>query len=194
MAIAFQDFVYNVFVNLLNLQYDSAIILSFLHPAMIIFLLGQLIAWSWILFISGIITEKNNKWIYAPSVIVAALIFIMFTFTVPWKVGYFSVIGLPQIVETILEAVSFPLAAIYLIRSNSQPLRFLATGYLLIVLAEFIIRFQIIEGVIPYLNSVEVIWMLGSWLMCLGFLFMLRNKEELIKLSSFNNIQSEIAM
>ncbi len=194
MAITFQDFVYTVSVNLLNLQYDSAIILSFLHPTMIIFLLGQLIAWSWILFTNRIITERNNKWIYVPSVMVAALIFSMFMLGIPWKVGYFSVIGLPQIIETILEAVGFPLAAICLIRSSTQLIRFLSAGYLLIISADFIIRFSVIEGVIPYLDSVIVIWMLGSWLICLGFLFFCGDKEKLIKLSPSNSIQSQIAM
>jgi len=138
---------------------------------------------------------KAGKSTYTPYAIVSILMFTMFMFGIPWKIEHFSALGIFQAIDTTLEVIGFSLATICLARAKSQLIRFSAIGYLLIVSSDFVIRYHVVSGLIPYLSPLEATWVLGILLICLG-LFLIRNNEknDLFELLPINSLQSQMAI
>src|SRR5207253_4953293 len=139
----------------------NPIIVSLFDVPFALFLLFQLIAWGWILYSNREVPVKAGKSSYISYAIVSMLMFVMFMFGIPWKIEYFSLLGLFQAVDTTLEVIGFALATICLARAKTQLIRFAAIGYLLVVSSDFIIRYHVVSGSIPYLSSLEATWVLG---------------------------------
>lgn len=189
------DGIYNVVLNLFQFQYINPIIVSLFDVPFALFLLFQLIAWGWILFSNREVPVKARKSSYISYAIVSVLMFVMFMFGISWKIEYFSLLGLFQVVDTTLEVIGFALATICLARAKTPLIRFAAIGYLLVVSSDFIIRYHVVSGLIPYLSSLEATWVLGLLLMCLGFFLIPNNKRnESFQLLPVNSLQSQIAI
>ena len=90
------------------------------------------------------------KKFYLPNIVLSILLLIIFIFGIPWKIDYFSVVGLFQSLDTFIEASSFALATICLARSKNKVLHFIAIGYLIIISSDFVIRYYVVSGKIPY--------------------------------------------
>ena len=95
--------------------------------------------------------------------------FAMFMFGLKWQIQYFSLKGIFQSIDTILEVIGFFMATICLARAQTFLIRFTGIGYLLIIASDFIIRYHVVSGMVPYLSSLESTWILGLTLMSLGF-------------------------
>lgn len=189
------DSVYNVVLNLFQFQYINPIVVSLFDVPFGLFLLLQLIAWGWIIFLNKEEETKSDKSSHIPYVIVSILMFIMFMFGVRWKIEHFSLLGIFQVLDTTLEVMGFALATICLARAKTQIIRYSTIGYLLIVSSDFIIRYHVVTGLIPYLSSLEATWVLGLLLICLGFFLNQDNKRnELFRLLPVNSLQSQIAI
>lgn len=119
----------------------------------------------------------------------------MFIFGVKWEIEYFSVKGAFQTIDTVLEVIGFSMATLCLSRAQNFLVRFTSIGYLLVVASDFIIRYHVISGEVPYLSSLESIWVLGLILMSMGF-FLIKDScdERLFKLFMINSLQSQIGI
>lgn len=140
-------------------------------------------------------SDNKRKSLYIPSIILSLLMFMMFIFGVPWKVSYFSTVGLFQFVDTIFEAIGFALVTICLARAKSQLVRFITIGYLIIVSSDFIIRYYVVSGFIPYLSPFEATWVLGLLIICIGFyLGLTEEKAKPLKLIPITSLQSQLTI
>jgi signal transduction histidine kinase len=195
LAATAADSIYNLVVNLLQFQYINPAIISLFDIPFVLFLLFQMAAWGWILYTSRETTLPIRKSSYAPYAIVSILMFILFMFGIPWRIGYLSTIGIFQTIDTILEVIGFALATICLARAKSQLMRFITIGYLVVVSSDFVIRYFVISGLVPYLNPLESTWVLGMLLMCLGFIFIdAKDKNVWFKLLPVNSLQPQMAI
>ena len=189
------DCIYNIVLNLLHFQYINPNVIALFDTPFALFLLFQLIAWGWILFSNKGTPPKAGKSTYAPYAIVSILMFTMFIFGIPWKIEHFSALGIFQAIDTALEVIGFSLATTCLARAKTQLVRFSTIGYLIIVSSDFVIRYHVVSGLIPYLSPFESTWVLGILLICLG-LFLIRNnkKNDLFELLPINSLQSQMAI
>ncbi len=190
------DFIYNIILNLTNIKYIDPSLFSLFDFPFLSFLFFQIIAWIWIITLNSGEKIKTKKFFHVPYVIVSLLLFVIFMFGVSWKIEYFSQIGIFQIIDTALEVIGFALVTICLARAKSKLVRFVGTGYLIVVSSDFIIRYQVVSGRIPYLSSLETTWVLGLLLICLGMYRTKRSnkKNALFKLLPVNSIQSQITI
>ncbi|MHB1948719.1 MAG: hypothetical protein ACYCQI_11480 [Gammaproteobacteria bacterium] len=170
VAAILADGIYNLTMNILDIKYFSSIN-SFFEIPFILFLLFQVIAWGKIFF-----SDNNNsspssikKYPYFPYLVFSTLIFLMFVFGIPWKIGYLSLVGLYQVADTLLEVIGYTLATICLARAKSTTIRFASIGYLVIISSDLLIRYNVVSGLIPLLNPFETTWVLGLLLMVSGF-------------------------
>src|SRR3990167_4349390 len=187
------DLIYNVVLNLFNFQYKNALIVTLFDVPFALFLLLQLIVWAYLILLNQNVVSK--KTFYIPNVILSTLLFVMFMFGIPWKINYFSAIGLFQSIDTILEVSGFALATICLARSKGQLIRFLTIGYLIVVSSDFIIRYYVVSGSIPYLSPFESTWVLGLLIICVGCYLSLNEKnDEEFRLLPVNSLQSQITI
>ncbi len=183
------DSVYHVAMNILGVDYFNKANSLFEIP-FIFFLLFQVAAWLRVFFIDY--EAKNTKKShYLPYLTVSTFIFFTFVYVIPWKIHYFSRLGIYQLLDTFLEVTGFALATVCLARSKNNPVRFLSFGYLFIVSSDLLIRYEVISGVIPFLSTFESTWILGQLLMIMGFFYLQRGE---IKLLPLNSLQSYIAI
>ncbi|HSW92745.1 MAG TPA: HAMP domain-containing sensor histidine kinase [Gammaproteobacteria bacterium] len=195
ISAAAADCIYNIALNLFQFQYINPIIISLFDFPFALFLFFQVMVWGWILFADRKALTKIVKSTYIPYAIVSVLMFIMFMFVIPWKIKHFSLLGIFHAVDTILEVTGFLLATICLARAKTRLVRFATTGYLLIVSSDFVIRYHVVSGSVPYLSPMESTWILGLLLICLGFFFTQHHKKnELFELLPINSLQSQMAM
>lgn len=195
LSAVFADGVYNFVLNLYGFKYVNPIVICMFELPFLLFLLFQALAWSYILYINKENLLKFNISPYLPYLIVSTLMFLMFIFGVTWEIQYFSIKGIFQIIDTVLEVIGFSIATLCLARAQNFLVRFTSIGYLLIVASDFIIRYHVISGKVPYLSSLESTWVLGLILMSMGF-FLIKNScdESLFKLFMIYSLQSQIAI
>lgn len=187
------DAIYNVVVNVSHFQYDNSLIDSLYDIPFMLFLFLQLVFWMKILLINQKSNKNASNWYYVPYLLISLLLFTLFMFAIKWKIKYFSVIGLYQSIDTLLEVVGFSLATICLARANSTLLRQMSIGYLLIITSDFIIRYHVISGSVPYLNTFEMVWILGLSLIWLS-LPAVKSDSDQFMLLPINSLQSIIAV
>lgn len=189
------DFIYNLSLNLLHVQYENHFIISLFDFPFAFFLIFQVLAWGWIVFFNQENKYWKNIWQYFPYVLTSVLIFLMFTFLIPWRLEYFSLVGSFQSLDTFLEVVGFALVATALARARTPMLRYFAVGYLLIISSDLIIRYHVIGGLTPYLSSFEPTWVLGLFFWVLGVFTSNHqdNKDKFI-LSPINSLQAQISV
>lgn len=168
VSAAVADGVYHLGMNILNIQYFYKINSLFEIP-FIGFLLFQLLAWGVLFFKQDEYLKPHKKNIYIPYILVSIIIFTAFTFGITWKIDHLSLIGIYQLIDTILEIFGFVIVTICLTRANSSILKLASIGYLIIISSDLLIRNQVISGFIPFLSIFEVFWVLGLLLMSIGF-------------------------
>jgi signal transduction histidine kinase len=195
IAAIFADGIYNIVLNLYEFQYVNPITISMFELPFSLFLLLQIIAWAYVLYLNKADSLIVHKTIYVPYLLVSTLLFIMFMFGVEWHIQYLSTKGIFQTIDTIFEVAGFTMATICLARAQTFLIRFTSIGYLLIVASDFIIRYHVISGDVPYLSPLESTWILGLIFMSIGFFYSSEKYDEkLLKLSSINSLQSQIGI
>jgi len=172
------DATYNVMLNIKQISMPSIVSVSLFDIPFIGFLLCQIIVWGMI-FINADDTKAKKWTTYAPYIMTALLIFTIFTFGVTWRIKYFSVIGMYQMIDTVLEVIGFALAAFCLARSKLAFIKCLAAGYLVIIASDFIIRYSVVEQMVTPANFWEAAWVLGLLLVVISF-FLSNQKQRLV--------------
>lgn len=175
------DCIYNVVLNLFDFKYANPYVISFFDFPFALFLLFQLAGWILISKENKENKEKtvfSNKSSYIPYVFVSFLMFFMFMFGIPWKIQYLSLVGIFQAIDTILEVLGFAVVTICLARAKTLGMRLIGVGYLVVVSSDFIIRYHIVSGIIPYLSPLEMTWILGLLIISLGFFIIRQDRSD----------------
>ena len=188
------DGVYNLILNIYNFSYINPFIASLFDVPFAIFLFLQLVGWLKIFLADKKVISGKNNISLLPYIIISSMLFLMFMFVINWQIEYSSMIGLFQAVDTMLEVLGFALVTSCLARERSDFVCYSALGYLLIVSSDFIIRYHVVSGMIPYLSSLEMVWILGLALFCVGSVFTFRGGkiDEGLVLQPINSLQAQI--
>jgi signal transduction histidine kinase len=187
------DLIYNYLLNIKNVKLNSFMDALFDVP-FALSLLFYTIAWGSLFFNagSGAIKEAKN---YIPYVLASIVIFFTFVFGINWKIEYFSLIGWCQIIDTFLEALGFLFASFCFVRAKKIWVKYISVGYLLVIGADFVIRYGVIENNIVLDNPLETMWVLGLILMTLGFFFINKNaRDNSVLLMGINTLQAQSAI
>lgn len=177
-AISFlSDGVYNYLLNIKQVSLTPFVDTLFDIP-FAIFLFFMMTAWAYLFSMS----EKGKKYKalhYAPYFLSAAVIFSAFMFGIHWKINYFSTIGSYQVIDTVFEAIGFLFASFCLIRAKESWVRFLAVGYLLVMLADILIRYTVVVSSVQIVNPFECLWILGLAFVATSFFLLKKQKGKM---------------
>jgi hypothetical protein len=156
-----------------HLTYGLAL-LPVMHPlwmevSLVLFYLAQAIAWLlWL--------KANNRHGDDVHAIVNMLAFIaglvvvaMFFFGLHWSLNSTSETGLFVAAETILQVVIFITILLALARMACPFTRMSAMGMLVLMGSDFVINTRYVTSGVGAETVLEITWMLGAWLMVLGF-------------------------
>jgi signal transduction histidine kinase len=160
------DFFYNSLVNILLLDtHDSFSLSALYHIPLILSLICHNIAW--MIIVAPIINIKQGqKFVYhVPILIMGIIVLTIFVFAFVWSTNTFSASAALRLLTTILEIIGFILVSICFVAANITPIRFLATGYLLIITCDLILKVNFIARIVGPNNLMDVGWVLG--LMCM---------------------------
>lgn len=170
------DSTYNFFLNIRGMNSYGILIDSIFDIPFILFLLLQSIAWI-------IVSVKNKTTLsisyYLPSIFISSIMLSIFIFIIPWKINHFSILGLYQSIDTILEAIGFAAAIVCLSRSKNIAIFNISIGYMLIISSDLMIRSGVIQNDVKLLSPLETTWTLGLILMCSGFFLFQKEKQTL---------------
>ncbi len=194
---AFADTVYNLILNVFHIQqFNIGLYLLFDIP-FLLFLILQTSIWLFI-FIKNIKYEPIKIYTYLPVIFIAILIFLTFMFGIQWRISKLSTVGFLQSIDTLLEAISFVFAVSCLARAKTTVLRFLSTGFLLVIASDLMIRYDFITNTISAENPFELTWVLGLLFITAGFLFAKYSQSDTdntnLELLPNNSLQAQIAL
>ncbi len=186
------DFSYNFLLNIRHIELTHYVDSIFDIP-FLFFLVLQAVAWSFI-SITNLDLKKDKFVNYLPYFFAALVMFFIFIFMHSWKIQYFSLIGIYQILDTFFEIIGFCFAMFCLIRGNCFWLKCLSTGYLTVVGSDLIIRYSVIKNNIMQSNLFEVTWVLGLLLIVIGLYSAINKLEEKDSLLPVNSLQSQLSV
>lgn len=164
------DLAYNYIINIKSMNpttfQDSLFDLPF-----IISLFFQLVSWTIVCYITIIKNIKKINWITATalffSLALTSIIMVGFA-TKSWNIPYDSLIGKYQSIDTIFEALLMAILINILMLSRKSYITFMSSGSILVILSDFIIRFNVIENTILKNSLLECYWVLGLSLITFG--------------------------
>lgn len=187
------DAVYTLGLNVLHLPYAGIMFSSVFETAFLIFLVSQCIFWSEVLYINkgAHLSVRHKLCSIAPFVCLSVIVLGAFLFGISWKIDHLTEIGWFQGVDTIIESIGFALVSVCLARSHSRVIFSLGIGFLMILSSDFMIRYHVVMGMVPYMSFFEVTWILGLMMISLGLL-MAKNKNAFI-LEQVNSLKSQIS-
>lgn len=187
---AISDSSYNIILNIFGIRSFSFFIESIFDLPFTAFLLLQTIVWG---LIFKVLFQKNNqnfnKLIFLPFLLSGVIIFLTFLLLPSWEVSPLSAEGLYNILDTTLEVISFGFVVIILFSAKGRSLALLASGYLIIIASDFIIRFAEVENVLFPGSALETTWALGLLIFLFG-LINIKNSNQFNIKNSLNNWNS----
>ncbi len=161
------DSFYNILVNILLLDTSHSFYIPFSYSMpLILSLICHNIAW--MIIVAPIINiKKGQKFVYhIPIFIMGMIVLIIFVFAFGWGTNTFSANEVFRLLASVLEIIGFILVSICFVATNITPIRFLATGYLLLITCDLILKINFIAKVLGHNNLMDVGWVLG--LMCMA--------------------------
>lgn len=171
LAAFISDFSYNYILNVEKMPVNNFLDSLFDIPFSISLFL-QMLAWFFLFLKSNTGQFKN----YLPYLIASIAIFFCFMFGVRWEIKYFSPIGIYQIIDTLFEAVGFMLASFCLVSAKKIWIKYLSSGYLIVLSSDFIIRYSVVKSNILINNPFETTWVFGLLLIFSGFFLLEKNR------------------
>ncbi|MBN2689295.1 MAG: hypothetical protein JXR42_01645 [Gammaproteobacteria bacterium] len=167
LAATLSDFIYNEVLNIHRITAFGIATDSLWDVPFAIFLTLQALAWGVLFFQNSKIMAKKFS-VYIPYLIVGVTIFCIFTYGINWKINQLSTLGWYENIDTMMEALGFIFASFCLIQSRENGIKYLATGYLLVISSDFIIRYSVVTASLQPGNPMETTWTLGLLIMILG--------------------------
>lgn len=193
---AIADGMYNYFVNIEG-SINYTIVSSIFEIPFLLFLFLQFVAW--LLLFSKEYKELYDKrfYLHIPFIISAVLIVAIFIGCIDWKINIFSLNGIYQVFDTVLESLCVALISLCLVTIRSRPLFYISLGFLIVISTDFLIRINVIEQTLTQNSLFEASWVIGLLLILFGFS---KFKSNELKGNSekwfcqINSIQSYIAL
>jgi hypothetical protein len=181
---------YNIILNIFGIVSFSVMVETIFDLPFTGFLLLQTISWALIFKVTYSENAlKLKKLILLPFLLSGAVILLTFFFLPSWKVSPLSIEGIYNITDTFLEVASFGFVVISLFSAKNKNLALLASGYLIIIASDFIIRFAEIEKVLFPGSALETTWVLGLILFFAG-LYKIKNLDNFTIKDSLNRWNS----
>ena len=188
---------YNIILNILGINQFSPFIETVFDLPFALFLLFQAIGW---FLIFNIIYHKNKPYLHGISMlpfIASGLIILLSFFLLPdWQVQLISMQGVYNITDTLLEVVAFPFVVIALFSAKDKRIALLASGFLIIIASDFIIRFAEVESMLLPGSILETTWVLGLLMFTAGLLIQSDNYSNPINflegLGSWQSLRAQI--
>ncbi|MGQ3888246.1 hypothetical protein ACQUW5_04320 [Legionella sp. CNM-1927-20] len=188
------DLTYKIALNIFEFRYEKKALVILFNMPFALFLLLQLIVMAHIIYLNSNLKENKRKTLYISNITLSLSMSLIFIFGMPEKIGYFSTIGLFQLLNISFAAIGFALATICLARFKSKLIYFITTGYFIIVLSDLMIRYFSISGTTLYSNF-EAARLLGLMITCVGlYLSLTATEQELLRLMPINSLQSQITL
>jgi signal transduction histidine kinase len=157
----FADGIYNLILNILGITQLPIGIASLFEIPFLLFLLFQLAAWIKLFTTLNKKSSHRSLLLYLPFMASAILMLSIFVFFINWKIEYFSIPGLFQLSDTLIESLSFALVAICLVTAINKEIVYIATGFLIVVSSDYLIRLAVVEQSILSNNIFDTTWIIG---------------------------------
>ena len=172
------------YFNLLNLFPGKITGFLFETPFIIFLFVADMILLN--IYLSDRLRPKIMALYLIPVVTISIFLGSIFIFAIDWKIKYTSVLGIYQILDTLLEAFGFFLASFFLMVTNKPWLKMGSSGYLIIIAADLIIRCGSVLDLPPTIHDVEPAWILGSLIIVRGVYLFATKKNNVDIQNLFN--------
>ncbi len=165
----FSDLSYNLTLNVLKVSEFSNILQSLFDVPFLFFLLFQLIAWLRIVRTLNLKSTIDFKLFAAVPIFMATIfIFFIFVFVPAWKVQIFSMPWAYQILDSLIEIVTYAAALVCLGTSRNKVISLMSLGSLIVIASDFSIRYNQILSTLHPNSFFEITWIFGLMLFFLG--------------------------
>ncbi|MCC2624783.1 MAG: kinD [Burkholderiales bacterium] len=163
------DFFYNSINNILLLNsYRNFSLSSLYQVPFLVSLVCHNIAWM-IIVAPVIDLKKGQKLVYhIPIFIMGVIVLTIFIFAFGVNTDTFSLSAAFRLFDTILEIIGFILVSICFVATNITPIRFLATGFLLVIICDLILKINFVYLTLGPNNLMDVGWVMGLMFMSAG--------------------------
>ncbi len=196
--LAIADFNYTLTVDILGITNYSGAAASLFRIPFTGFLIFQLLGWG-IIFLKSK-PHQNDRTFFISYLPVALTILIIFTIfllsNITWKVQVSSLFKLYCLSDTIFQTTGFVFALLCLAITTNKQIRFITTGFLIIITDVFFaISSHITQNLLPVAWT-ENMWFAGLLLITFGFSNMLKKPSDLKTdrwLNSLNSVQAQCA-
>ncbi len=177
---------YNVLINIINIKNINSSINQLWTLPYSFFLIIQISAWSYLLYMSGKRQEKINwlsRFSYAQPIV---MILMPVLLTSIFRNIFFKNISVVGIANTIMEVVGFTLMSVCLSRSRNKALTYVAAGFLFLMAFNLAHRFSYLTG--HYYKSFDMIWLVCYIIIIFGFSLALKSRYEKFAFFKLNSI------
>lgn len=160
---------YNIILNIMGIDTFPSLVETVFDLPFAAFLLLQTFAW-FLIFKKVYHKSKYHLkgLILLPFLISGITVLLTFFLMPAWKVNFSSTEGIYNIIDTLLEVISFALVIICLFSARDKKITLLASGYLIVIASDFVIRFAEVEKVLFPGSPIETTWVLGLLLFAIG--------------------------
>lgn len=181
---AITDISYNINTNILGITNFTNIIDSTFDIPFLGFLIFQLLAWI-VIFLK--IETTQNKGILFSSIftiaILVLIIFGIFLFHTLWKAQNTHLVETYIAIDTVLQLLTLIFIVPCLIIVPNNQIRQVAVGYIIIMLADLIVHFEVLTRILKESSLLETLWILGLLFIVFGLYGMIKNPLEFNQVS-----------
>lgn len=164
------DAFFNAIVNMFSINTNSSLLVeSLIAIPFFIFIIFQTIGW--IKILTPIINIKNNgkrSYLYVPIILMGIIILTIYISAYSSKIYPFSWAVFYKIISTILEVTSFVIVSICFAAAKIPHIRYLATGYLVILVCDMVLKINFIYHSMGPNNFADISWGFGLMVLSIG--------------------------
>lgn len=156
---------------------------------------------AWLSVALYMLTSPTKFKHYAPMVIVACLILLMFIWIYGWKFNFSETALLSKVFKIYITSfyiINFTIASLCLATCKNRAIFYLSLGYIIIVGADLILDFDFMSQTYGIGSLFDTIWFLGTLFMLYGFLDFKKSLDYKLNpkywISEPNSIKTQIAL
>jgi signal transduction histidine kinase len=186
------DAFFNITVNFFSVKYNLPALLELLVAApFIFFLIFQNIGWIKILVpIINIKKDKKRSYLHIPVILMGIIVLTIYISAYSSTTHISSWLLLYKIITIIIEVVSFVIISICFAASKISSIRLMATGSLIILACDMVLKINFIYHSMGPNNFADVSWAFGLMLMMSGLFIFNKSPVDFKQWSArTNNIQ-----
>lgn len=186
LSISFSDFYYNAMLSILRIV-PPAQVIDPIDLSLFCFLIFQLMAWFLLLLDNNIREKRGIVFLDVPVFFIFISILLILSFNPFFKL-LSSVQNNYHVSSIIAELFSMFFAMLCLFFSKNRGLTLLASGYLILISSDLLLRLSFFEHTIMNTSYLQVLWSLGELTMLCALVYLIKSKKQSLQL--FNSIHS----